>query len=79
MQLLPRWSKGPVVGLLQVGAWMDASKFRSGSVEPGLIARIETEFPRSAFDTEFRARLIASFGSLRACARLVFPAARRRQ
>ena len=25
MQLFPRWSKGPVAGLLQVGAWMDAT------------------------------------------------------
>jgi HD domain len=76
MQLLPRWSKGPVVGLLQVGAWMDASKLRSGSVGRAVIASIEAEFPRTGFELEFRSRLFRSFGSLRACTRLAFPAAR---
>jgi len=73
MQVLPRWSKGPVVGLLQVGAWMDASRLRSGRVGRARIAEVEAAFPRNGFEPEFNARLRRSLGSFRACARLVFP------
>jgi hypothetical protein len=77
MQLFPRWSKGPVVGLLQVGAWMDASGRRARDVGRSRIAEIEAAHPRAAFESEFRARLLGSLGSFRACARLVFPRSRR--
>jgi hypothetical protein len=78
MQLLPRWSKGPVVGLLQVGAWMDVSGLRARRVGRAHIERIEAAYPRSGFEPEFQARLRRSFGSVRACARLIWPKARRR-
>ena len=32
MQMLPKWQKGPTVGLLQVGAWMDVTGLRQWSV-----------------------------------------------
>jgi len=76
MQLLPRWSKGPVVGLLQVGAWMDASGRRSRSVGVDRIAAVKEQYPRGEFEPEFRRRLRKSFGSFRACVRLVLPRAR---
>jgi len=77
MQLLPRWSKGPVVGLLQVGAWMDVSRLRAGRVGRDRIASVEAVFPRAEFESEFNARLRKSFGSFRSCARLLVPKSRR--
>ncbi len=73
MQLFPRWSRGPEVGLLQVGAWMDVVGLRGSAV--GKIARrgIEDLYPRGRFTTAFHARLLRSLGSPRACLRLLFP------
>ena len=76
MQLFPRWSRGPVVGLLQVGAWMDASRRKLRTVGQARVAEIEAAYPRADFDPEFRRRLLGSLGSLRACTHLLFPRAR---
>jgi hypothetical protein len=68
-----RWSKGPVTGLLQVGAWMDASGLRKNSIAREKRLAIETAFPRAGFDAEFRVRFRTALGSPRACLRLLFP------
>ena len=73
MQLLPRWSKGPVAGLLQVGAWMDASGLRKRTVSRETLAEVQAAFPRVGFDAEFRRRFKRSLGSPRACLRLLCP------
>jgi hypothetical protein len=73
MQLMPRWSKGPVAGLLQVGAWMDASGLRKHSIGREKRLDIETAFPRAGFDAEFLVRFRTALGSPRACLRLLFP------
>ncbi len=72
MQLLPRFSHGAEVGLLQVGAWMDATGLRRWSVrsEAREIAR---KHPREGFDLLFPGTLLHSIGSFRACAGLLFP------
>ncbi|HKP64171.1 MAG TPA: HD domain-containing protein [Polyangiales bacterium] len=76
MQLFPRWSKGPITGLLQVGAWMDAAKRRANTLDGRRIAEIEAAYPRNGFKPEFQSRFRRALGSWRACARLVFPTAR---
>ena len=57
---------------------MDVSGRSAQSVGRARIDDIEAAYPRAAFEPEFRARLRGSFGSFRACARLVFPKPRRR-
>jgi hypothetical protein len=72
MQLLPRWKKGPVAGLLQIGAWMDAMGLRRWSVSE--VAReIEAVHPRLGVGVRLPARLFVSALGVRACAGLVFP------
>ncbi len=72
MQLLPRWSRGNVAGLMQVGAWMDVTMLRRWSVrkEARDIARA---YPREGIDLEFPRRLLATFTSLAACGGLLLP------
>ena len=76
MQLFPRWSKGPEVGLLQVGAWMDATGRSGRTVGKDFIRALEGELPRSSFDRDFPGMLLGSIRSWRACARLLRPAPR---
>jgi hypothetical protein len=78
MQLLPRWSKGNVAGLMQVGAWMDATGLRRRAVKAEA-ALIADEIPRADFDRVFRGRLWESLTSWGACVGLLFPKTNRRQ
>src|SRR5262249_61599145 len=72
MQLVPRWSKGNVAGLLQIGAWMDVTGLRRGRIAES--ARdIEARFPRGAFAKVFRRKLLATMTSPSACLGLLFP------
>ena len=72
MQLLPRWSRGNVAGLLQVGAWMDVTMLRRWSIreEARAIARVH---PRAGLDLEFPRRLLGTLTSFGACAGLLLP------
>jgi hypothetical protein len=73
MQLLPRWSKGNVAGLLQIGAWMDVTRLRRWAV-PAQAEAIEARWPREGFgQLAFMRRLLGTFTSLSACAGLVAP------
>jgi hypothetical protein len=72
MQLFPRWSKGNVVGLLQVGAWMDVMGLRRGTVRAEA-KRIDALLPKSGFTSLFHRRLLSSLVSPTACLRLLFP------
>jgi hypothetical protein len=78
MQLLPRWSRGAVVGLLQVGAWMDVSRTRASQIDNVIIERAEAQFPRDGFDSEFHQRLRGSLRSFRSCTGLILPRRRAR-
>jgi hypothetical protein len=64
MQLFPRWSKGNVAGLLQVGAWMDLTALRRLGVreEARIIARA---YPREGVDFLFPRLLAGSISGLR--------------
>jgi hypothetical protein len=72
VQLFPRWKKGPVAGLLQVGAWMDITLRKRWQVW-GEAREIARAFPRVGIDLEFPRRLFRSIGSVRACVGLVAP------
>lgn len=73
MQLLPRFSRDPVVGLLQVGAWMDLTGLRKRKVA-GEARLIEQVWPRQNIARQFPLYLIRSVGSMRACTGLLHPA-----
>jgi hypothetical protein len=75
MQVLPRWSRGPEAGLLQIGAWMDAAGLRRKAVGSEFIRLVEQSHPRGGFDTEFMGRLLKSTGTVCACFRTFFPRA----
>lgn len=67
MSLLPRWSRGTTVGLLQVGAWMDVMRFRRLGVRHAARA-IEAVHPRAGLDWRFPAILLGRVGPLRSVA-----------
>jgi hypothetical protein len=72
MRPWPSWSKGPVVALLHIGAWMDATGLRRSTVadDARLIA---AQRPRDGFDGHFRSSVIKSIGSVRSCVGLMLP------
>ena len=72
MRPLPSWGRGAEVGLLHVGAWMDAVSWRRWTIGDEA-AKLEAEFPRGAFLTE-ACRLVASaVGSPAALFGMVMP------
>jgi hypothetical protein len=73
MQLLPRWSWGPEVALLQIGAWMDVVHMRAWAVPRADRRRIPTSHPRRGLQREFNRRLLLACGSLSSVAGLVRP------
>lgn len=72
MQLFPKWSKGNIAGLLQIGAWMDIAKLRSWTIKDQVHA-IETEYPRFQIERKFPKLLLNSIGSAHSCLGLLFP------
>jgi hypothetical protein len=72
MQLLPRWSKGPAAGLLQIGAWMDVTGLRRGAIASEARA-IEEALPAGDFRGDFNRRLLRTLDSTAACLGLLLP------
>lgn len=72
MQLFPRWSKDPVAGLLQVGAWMDVTGLRRGSIAERA-KEIEDAIPAGDFREGFNRRLLQTIDGAAACLGLVLP------
>jgi hypothetical protein len=72
MQLFPRWSKGNVVGLLQVGAWMDVYGLRRGRISAEA-AEIARAIPRDGFAEVFNGALRSTLTTPTACLGLLFP------
>ncbi len=74
LSLLPRWSLGDEVGLLQVGAWMDVYGVRRARVREEA-ARIDGEHPRAGFGVAFHRALLASIARapLASCVGLLAP------
>ena len=76
MQLLPRWPRGPVAGLLQIGAWMDVTGLRRWTIRKDARA-IEAQWPRAGFgQLQFMRQLVGTFTSVAACTGLMIVAAR---
>lgn len=73
MQLLPLWGRGEVVGLLQVGAWMDMTGLRRWSVSDQA-RQIAQALPREGFGmVAFNFALLGSIGSAASCIGLLAP------
>lgn len=60
-QLSPRWDKGEIAGLLQIGAHMDVLGKNSHSIEKKTRNDILAEFPKNKFFLEFNTCLLKSF------------------
>jgi hypothetical protein len=73
LQLAPRWSKGNVAGLLQIGTWMDVTFLRRWGVAAEA-REIAAALPRAGLDLEFPKRLLKSMRTLRSCVGLISPA-----
>jgi hypothetical protein len=78
LSLLPRWSRGAEVGLLQIGAWMDVYGLRRGRVRDEA-ARIDAKHPRAGFAGAFHRALLASIvrAPLASCIGLLVPGRQR--
>lgn len=72
MQMFPKWSKGNIAGLLQIGAWMDITKLRRWTIRDEARA-IEAEYPRLAISRKFPKMVFGSIGSVHSCLGLLFP------
>lgn len=72
MQLFPKWSKGNIAGLLQIGAWMDITKLRRWVINDQVRA-VEAEYPRLHIDRKFPKLLLGSIGGVDSCLGLLFP------
>jgi hypothetical protein len=72
MQLRPRWKDGPVVGLLHIGAWMDATGRGRRAIDAAARTIYEA-LPAGDFAPLLRKRIVASLDSFSACAGLLFP------
>ncbi|PWJ40993.1 HD domain-containing protein [Sediminitomix flava] len=73
MQLLPRWDKSEVAGLLQVGAHMDVLGTRKFAVQKDDRKAISNAFPKGGFVLEFGTCLCKSMKSLNAVTGLFAP------
>ncbi len=72
MQVMPRWSKGVEVGLMQIGAWMDITGLRRWSIRDAA-RQIDARYPRGPLIVEFSKQLVRSLGSCRSCIGLLHP------
>ncbi len=71
----PRWSKGSVAGLLQIGAWMDIARLRAWGRRDS-IRDVEATYPRLGIGLKFPRMVLGSIGSPRSCLGLMFPGVR---
>ena len=72
-QIMPRWDKGEIAGILQVGAHMDVIGKNIGSIETSYKELILKEFPKNGFFKEFNTCLFKSFTNVSTIMGLFFP------
>lgn len=72
-QFRPRWDKGEVAGLLQVGAHLDVMGKKAKSIEKDKRYQILKEYPKSYFFFEFCSCLIKSFTNIDSVRGLISP------
>ena len=72
-QFLPRWDKGEVAGLLQIGAHMDVIGKNSQMIDLNKRREILTQYPKNFFFLEFNLCLFKSISSFSSLIGLFFP------
>lgn len=72
-QFRPRWDKGEIAGLLQVGAHLDVMGRKVKSIEKDKRHQILKEYPKNYFFFEFNSCLIKSFTNFDSVRGLVNP------
>lgn len=72
-QFSPRWDKGEIAGLLQIGAHMDVLGKKSNSIEKNKRNEILTEFPKNKFFLEFNTCLLRSFTGYNSIRGIFYP------
>ena len=72
-QFLPRWDKGEVAGLLQIGAHMDVIGKNSQMIDLNKRREILTQYPKNFFFLEFNICLLKSISSFSSLIGLFFP------
>lgn len=78
LQLWPRWSQGPEVGLLQIGTWMDVTGLRRWQVRP-VDQALVSQYPRQGFYRCFSRCLLGSMTGVRATLGMLLPGLSRRE
>jgi hypothetical protein len=73
-QLSPRWDKGPIAGLLQVGAYMDAVGLKSHSIGKDFRKKIIQAYPKEGFFLSINLCLMRSFTGMGSVIGLFRPA-----
>jgi hypothetical protein len=71
-QFLPRWDKGEVAGLLQIGAHMDVIGKNSQMIDLNKRKEILTQYPKNFFFLEFNICLLKSISSISSLIGLFF-------
>ncbi len=72
-QFLPRWDKGEVAGLLQIGAHMDVIGKNSQMIDLNKRREILAQYPKNFFFLEFNICLFKSFSSISSLLGIFFP------
>jgi len=72
MQFFPRWSMGPIAGLLQIGAWMDVTGRGRSSISEEA-ARIRAELPPPNAGWPFWKAVLPTALNPLTCVGYVFP------
>lgn len=72
-QFRPRWDKGEIAGLLQVGAHLDVRGTKAKSIEKDKRYQILKEYPKNNFFFEFNSCLIKSFTNFDTIRGLFYP------
>ncbi|MFY7787750.1 MAG: HD domain-containing protein [Thermoflexibacteraceae bacterium] len=72
-QLKPRWDKGTIAGLLQIGAHMDVLGVKLLSIEKKRRTQILKDYPKKLFFFEFNSCLCKTFTSFDTLLGLFYP------
>lgn len=72
-QFQPRWDKGEIAGLLQIGAHMDVIGKKSQMIDLNKRREILTRYPKNFFFLEFNFCLFKSISSISSLLGLLFP------
>ena len=74
-QFTPRWDKGEIAGILQVGAHMDVTGKCKSSIKKEDKKLIQKEYPKEGFLREFNGCILKSLTGIGAAVGLFFPKA----